>query len=247
MKPTSRLHDRRSVLKAAGVATVGVSVAGCLDDERAEGTVLPPPENYEQIEDIDLPYPKYGESIPEATVPAPLRDREVTTTEFVGERHAMMTFLYTSCTTVCPGLMTALRRVQDDSVGEGYADQFAFMPITFDPEQDTPDAIDEYCDAMGVDREPGNWYFLRPETPEEAKAVVQETFGVAFEGGEMDSDDHERAHGDDGDGGEHVRHFQHSSLVLLVNKDGIVERAYNGGPPEAGAEIDDARTLIEEW
>jgi cytochrome oxidase Cu insertion factor (SCO1/SenC/PrrC family) len=39
----------------------------------------------------------------------------------------------------------------------------------------------------------------------------------------------------------------HSSLVLLVNEDGYVERAYNGQAPAPGTAIDDAWTLIEEW
>jgi protein SCO1/2 len=165
--------------------------------------------------------------VPEVTVPAPLHDREVTTSEFVGDRHAMLTFVYTTCNTVCPGLITALRRVQADSISEGYADEFVFLPTTFDPETDTEPTIREYCDRMGVDREVGNWYFLRPESHERAKRVVQETFGVAFRG--------------------NAGHYDHLGLILLVNKDGIIERAYRGNAPEAGTPTEDARTLIEEW
>jgi protein SCO1/2 len=247
MTHPTRRTDRRTVLKTVGAAALGVSLAGCsvLGDEGAEGTVLPPPENHERVEreDIDLPYPAYGEELPEVTLPAPLHDREVTTTEFVGDRHSMMTFIYTSCVTVCPGLTTSLRRVQADSIGEGYAGEFAFLPTTFDPAYDTEERLREYGEAMGVDFGVGNWFFLRPDGPEAAKEVVEGTFGVAFEGGEMSGGGNETAGGD----GEPMRHFQHSSLILLVNKDGIVERAYNGGPPETGTEIDDARTLVEEW
>ncbi|MCQ4332963.1 SCO family protein [Natronomonas sp. F2-12] len=230
MTPTPPTYDRRTVLRAAGATAVGVSIAGCLGvggDGGPEGTVLEPPENYERRKEIDLPFPDYGEELPEVTVPAPLHDRAVTTTEFVGDRHTMLTFVYTTCTTVCPGLVTALRRVQADSISEGYAEEFAFLPTTFDPETDTAQTIEEYCNRMGIDREVGNWYFLRPETPERAKEVVEDTFGVAFDGG----------------GG----HYEHASLILLVNKDGLVERAYNGGPPDAGTATDDARTLLERW
>jgi len=101
------------------------------------------------------------------------------------------------------------------------------MPTTFDPGTDTAELIDQYCDRMGVNREAGNWFFLRPDSPERAREVVDETFGVAYSGG----------------GG----HYEHASLVLLVNKDGIVERAYNGGPPETGTGINDARELVEGW
>jgi len=230
MTAPQHIYDRRTVLKATGTAAFGASMAGCLGGSSGaagERTVLDPPANYERRKDIDLPFPDYGEMLPEATVPAPLHDREVTTTEFVGDRHALLTFVYTSCTTVCGTLVESLRRVQADSIAEGYADEFAFMPTTFDPETDTEAIIDEYCDRMGVDRESGNWYFLRPETPERAREIVDETFGVAYEGG----------------GG----HYEHAAVILLVNKDGVVERAYNGGPPETGAGVDDARTLVEGW
>lgn len=257
MTTTPSGYNRRTVLRTVGATAVGFSFAGCLGDDGPDGTVLPPPENYERLEELDLPYPYYGEELPEATLPAPLHGRDITTTEFVGERHTMWTFVYTNCVTVCGELTYALRQVQADSINEEYADEFAFMPVTFDPEQDTPEVIDEYCDAMGVNRDADNWYFLRPETPERAREVVEDTFGVAFEGGEAgghgghgDGDSHEHG-GNDGheDHGmdDEIRHFQHASLILLVNKNGIVERAYDGGPPEAGAEIDDARTLVEEF
>lgn len=223
-------YDRRTVLKTAGAAALGASTAGCLggsSGSTGERTVLGPPKNYERRKEIDLPFPDYGEELPAVTVPAPLHDREVTTTEFVDDRHAMLTFVYTTCGTVCPGLVSSLRRVQADSVAEDYAEEFAFMPTTFDPGTDTAELIDQYCDRMGVNRDADNWFFLRPGSPERARAVVDETFGVAYSGS----------------GG----HYEHSSLILLVNKGGIVERAYNGGPPEAGAGIDDTRALVEGW
>jgi protein SCO1/2 len=46
---------------------------------------------------------------------------------------------------------------------------------------------------------------------------------------------------------DHARHFTHLSLILLVNEDGFVERAYNGQPPSPDTAIEDARTLVERW
>ena len=76
---------------------------------------------------------RYSRAARSATVPAPLQDREFSTTEFVGQRHQMLTFVYTNCTTVCPGLTATLRHVQADSVEEGCADEVALLPTTFDP------------------------------------------------------------------------------------------------------------------
>lgn len=247
--------DRRTVLKTAGAAAIGGALAGCLgrDGRDNDELVLSAPANHERAETTDVPHPIYGEELPEATVPAPLHDRTVTTTEFVGDRHTMLTFVFTSCTTVCPGLTATLRRVQADAIERGDADEIAFQAITFDPEYDTEPVLREYGQKMGVDFDVGNWYFLRPETPADARAVVEDTFGVAFERAD-DSDPTD--HGDDGanesdggmdgdhDGGH--RHFVHTALVLLVNRDGLVERAYTGGAPAPQTVLEDARTVLEE-
>ncbi|SDJ68578.1 protein SCO1/2 [Halovenus aranensis] len=232
--------DRRTLL-AAGTTAVATAAAGCVDtfvggESGNDDVVLDPPENYDRRKDLDIPYPTYGEQIPDVSVPAPLHDRTVSTREFVGERHVMMTFIYTSCRTVCPGLTASLRQVQADSVEQEYADEIAFLPTTFDPKQDTPERLRTYGEEMGVNDDADNWYFLRPETPEAAKRVVEDTFGVAFESGEG-------GHGGDTE----ATMFQHASVVLLVNKDGFVERAYNGGPPGASEARTDARAVIEGW
>ncbi|MBZ6496765.1 SCO family protein [Natrinema longum] len=251
MTPTPTPIDRRTLLRAAGTAAIGASLAGCSQPGRSsdaeDSLVLDPPENHDRIANADLPHPIYGEAIPEATVPAPLHDRTVTTTEFTGKRHLMLTFIYTSCTTVCPGLTAALRRVQADAIEEGYADEIAFLPITFDPEHDTDEVLETYGEDHGVDFDAGNWYFLRPETPEDAEAVVEDTFGVAFApSNEGDGDGMNGSDGmDDGDG--HARHFVHTSLILIVNKDGLVERSYTGGSPGGNEIVENARTVVEGW
>lgn len=255
---TENYHvDRRTVLKGMGTAALSASLAGCSQlgilSEKNDDVVLQPPENYDLLADVDLPYPYYGEKLPEARIPAPLHERTVTTTEFVDDRHTMLTFIFTSCTTVCSELTAALRRVQADSIEREYADEMAFMPITFDPAYDTAEVLRDYGTRLGVDFEVGNWYFLRPETPADAKDIVEEQFGVAYERDDQaadasddhdDSEDHE-----DGEmeGHDHERNFVHSSLILLVNRAGFVERAYNGGVPTPSTLLEDVRTVVEGW
>jgi protein SCO1/2 len=260
MKKQTRVN-RRTVLRAAGATALSAALAGCTDALSSGGdgnddVVLGPPKNYERRKDLDLPFPTYGEKLPSATVPAPLHDRTLETTAFVGERHTMLTFIYTSCVTVCPGLTNTLRHVQADSISEGYANEMAFMPTTFDPEHDTESVLRSYGKDYGVDLSAGNWYFLRPESPARARDVVTDTFGVAFQqGSNGDMSDGGMENGTDGEMGDngdhsdmgHGRHFTHSSLILLVNKDGYVERAYNGETPSPDRAIDDTRTVLEEW
>ncbi len=230
--------DRRTVLRAAGAAAVGSSLAGCtgvFGTTGEDGVVLDPPENHDRRSDADFPYPIHGEELPEATVPASLRDREVRTTEFVGDRHAMLTFVFTRCSASCPALTASLVRVQAESVESGFADEFAFMPVTFDPEHDTPAVLEAYGGDRGVDWDAGNWWFLRPEGPDRAEAVVTDTFGVSYQF--VPEDEREM------DG----MAFVHSNLILLVNADGVVERAYDRQPPNPADVLEDVRALRERW
>ncbi|SDR42349.1 SCO family protein [Natronobacterium texcoconense] len=254
--------DRRRFLQVTGAAALSATVAGCADamtgrDGADENVVLGPPEGHDRADPDRVQYPIYGEPIPDVTVPAPLQNREVTTTEFHGERHAFYTFVFTRCPGACPGLMGTLRHVQDDAIEEGYADEVAFLPITFDPAHDTPEVLAEYEETYGIEHEPGHWYTLRPEDETDAKAVVEEEFGCAFDPAEPDDDgenghDEEMGH-DDGNGhdeedeGGHEMAFVHHVLLLLVNKDGYVERAYSGEVPTPGDVVEDTRAVVEGW
>ncbi|SFC35862.1 protein SCO1/2 [Halobiforma haloterrestris] len=233
--PSTPALDRRSFLKATGTGgTLAVAAtAGCTDLRAADrdDVVLSPPEGYDEDVAAELPHPTYGDEVPEVTIPAPLADREVTTTDFVGERHSLYTFLFTRCSSACPGLMANLVHVQADSLEEGYADDVTLCPVTFDPEHDTPEVLAAYEEDHGVDDDAGNWYTLRPETPAAATDVVDDTFGVTF------------AETDDADG----MAFMHTNLVLVVNEGGHVERAYTGDVPTPADVVDDVRTLLEEW
>ena len=165
--------DRRTYLRGAAV-TGTTLVAGCLgraDDE----TVLDAPDD-QGADSENLPYPAYGEEFPESTLPDPLRDREVSTAEFEGERVVLMTFLFTRCPDgVCPGLTQVLRHAQADAIENDYADEVALLATTFDVERDTPEVLREYGESQGVDYEAENWYFLRPESADRAREVVTET------------------------------------------------------------------------
>jgi len=233
-----RLSRRRAL--QAGATILGGSLAGCVDvlggDDAGEGdVVLGEPPNHDSRSAGDLPYPIHGESLPEATVPAPLSDRSVTTTEFVGDRHVMLTFVFTRCSMTCLALTSNLVQVQADAARNDYGDEFAFLETTFDPEYDTPERLAAYGEERGVDLDAGNWYFLRPESPERARTVATDTYGVFFEYvPEADRQMENMA-------------WTHSNLLLLVNADGYVERAYDGEVPTPAAVLDDVGTLRERW
>jgi protein SCO1/2 len=216
---------RRRYLQVA--ATLGAAgLAGCSADGAGNpDVVLPEPDR--EFESDDLPYPAWGEQVPDVTLPAPMADQTVTLRSV--DRPQLLTFFYSHCNSVCLVLISALRNVQTHTLNEGYADAVAFHPTTFDPERDDADRLRTYGEEMNVDLAAGNWQFLRPASRGRAEAVVQEQFGVSFE----------RTHPEEME----MYMFAHAALTLLVNADGYVERAYRTKQPDPERLVEDLRTV----
>ena len=209
--------NRRHYLRSLAVPAAAGS-AGCLGGlgiGGAPGTVLGPPE----LDLSEASHPSYGDELPAITLPDPIAGAPVSTEALEGERTTLLTFFYTNCPDgVCPALVLRLRRAQAVAAEAGYADRAAFLPITFDPERDTASVLREYAAQQGVDLEAGNWHFLRPETYERGKRLIESEFGLAVQ----------KAEAPDYSSLEY--RFPHYGLILLVNDRGIVERAYPNGP-----------------
>ncbi len=227
--------DRRTYLGGAAT-TAGVLVAGCLGSGTGN-TSLSKPED-QGADSEDLPYPAYGETFPESTLPDPLADREVSTADFEGGRVVLMTFIYTRCPDgICPALTQVLRHAQADAVENDYTGEVAFLATTFDVERDTTEVLREYGEQQGVDYEAGNWHFLRPESEERAREVVTDTYGVEYE--RIDPEEIQGDHSGH-DMGEYA--FDHYPITYLVNRQGYVERAY-AGVPETSQVLEDFSTV----
>ena len=235
--------SRRSVLR--GVTIAGATgVAGCLGGADGNPNVaLAEPDR--QYESTDLPYPAWGERIPDVTVPAPLDGRQVSLRAV--EKPSLLTFIYTTCPTVCPVLTATMRNVQAHALTNGYGDQVEFFPVTFDPVRDDAERLRTYASDMNVAVDAGNWHFLRPESEARARTVIQEQFGVTFQkqsptpsGGS----EHDDSTSEDGHHHDHGAYeFVHTSLTLLVNGDSYVERAYRTSSPDVERMISDLRTV----
>jgi protein SCO1/2 len=214
--------DRRTYLGTLSATALG-GVAGCLGGGGTPNTTLGEPDRPEGVTSEALAYPAWGERVPDVTLPDPLTDERVALRAV--DRPTFVSFFYSNCMSVCPRLVSALREVQIHSVENDYADEVGFYPITFDPQRDTAGTLREYADRMNVDLSAGNWHFLRPDGRERAKTVLEEEFGFVFERDDPD------------DGGKYM--FTHIGLVLLVNADGYVERAYRDREGTEGRYIAD--------
>ncbi|SEK61827.1 SCO family protein [Haloferax larsenii] len=220
--------NRRTYLRTVGTGAA-IGLAGCLGGGGNPNVSLSKPDRENDVTSEQLPYPAWGQQVPDVTLRDPLSGTDVAVRDIdVPHFH---TFFFTNCMTVCPVLISALREVQIHSVSEGYADKVSFYPITFDPARDDAAAFRKEADEMNVDMDAGNWHFLRAEDEAETKSVVEEQFGVFFEQNEPMED------------GNYM--FTHLGLVMLVNGDGYVERTYRGNEPDEQTLIDDLTALRE--
>lgn len=262
--------ERRTYLRSLG-ATGAASLAGCLGRENgntgSSQTVLDAPTGRRG----DPSHPLHGEKFPSFSLPDPLTGKTVSLDDFVGERPFVITFFYTSCPDgACPSLLLRLRRIQADAAERGYTDDIGLLAVTFDPERDTPSVLKQYAKEQGVNLEAGNWHFLRPKSYKRAKQVVQEKIGMPFtknnKGGSKKgeanqstkSDTHnettqhnESAQNQGGHGHSGHDHggysFTHYNLIMLVNEQGIVERAYPRSISqfEIKTIVEDTRTVVQ--
>ena len=76
--------------------------------------------------------------------------------DLIEDKIVLINFIYTNCTDICPLVTARLLRVQDAFKGRLGKDVFIYS-ITLDPENDTPEVLNEHAEAFGT--QPG-WLFL---------------------------------------------------------------------------------------
>lgn len=114
-------------------------------------------------------------------------------------------FFYSSCPDVCQPTTFMLSQVQDRLVEKGYwGDKAVIHSITFDPEVDTPEHLQQYSERFI--RQPGGWHFLRSNDEKEIKDLAEQyNIGVFKDKSGL---------------------FTHSNMVILVDKKGYVRNYY---------------------
>jgi len=81
-------------------------------------------------------------------------------------------FFFTSCRSICPGIMKGVARLQD-GFAQRNIDGIRLVSISVDPEHDTPEVLAAYGKTLGVD--PVRWTLLTG-TPDAVKTLVVDGF-----------------------------------------------------------------------
>ena len=96
----------------------------------------------------------------------------------IGQRAALVSFVFTTCTEWCPVLSPKLREAQEQLRAEGLlGSRVLLLSITVDPQRDTPDKLAAYARRYAAD--PSHWRFLTGP-PEEIQRVVVGGFRVGL-------------------------------------------------------------------
>jgi protein SCO1 len=87
--------------------------------------------------------------------------------ETVGQRIVAITFIYTSCTTICPIMSAVFAAVQDQLDGE-LGEELRLISLSVDPVTDSPPRLLRYARSFAAG--PG-WSFLTGERPRVARVL----------------------------------------------------------------------------
>ncbi|MBT2291913.1 SCO family protein [Paenibacillus albidus] len=120
-------------------------------------------------------------------------------------------FFFTECPDVCPITTFMLSQTQDLLVKEGiFGKDVEFVSISFDPKNDTREAIKTFADRFHADY--SGWHFLRGDQ-EEVRKLAAESFKVMIAGNNKDN-------------------FAHANLIGLVDRDNNLRALYDAGDSE---------------
>jgi protein SCO1/2 len=102
------------------------------------------------------------------------KERNYSISEFEG-KYVFITFLYTSCTTVCPQLEMNMSKVYEKVPGKYMGNDIVFLSISFDPDRDDPATLEKYRGYFNSDGE--TWRMARIAKKAELDSLLK-AFGV---------------------------------------------------------------------
>ncbi|MFC2949956.1 SCO family protein [Virgibacillus sediminis] len=141
------------------------------------------------------------------------KERTYSFDEFAG-KYVFITFIYTACMDVCPELEMNQAQVYQ-SIPEKYiGEDIVFLSISFDPDQDDPEALEKYRMMFNSDGE--TWRMARISDEQQLNRLLDE-FGVVIIPDQNGN-------------------FTHNSAFYLVNPEGYLADVMDYTDIEGAAE-----------
>ncbi len=135
----------------------------------------------------------------------------------------IVSFIFTSCRTVCPRLTSRVHQLQTRLTGR---DAVRLLSISVDPETDTPRRLREYAQKKNADLR--RWTFVTGQ-PQDIARVTREGFKLALGARKL------QANGS--------YDIMHSTRLVLVDSRGTLRGFYRSDKQGLDDVLEDARTL----
>ncbi|WP_099157240.1 SCO family protein [Virgibacillus ndiopensis] len=129
------------------------------------------------------------------------QERTYTFKEFGNDKYVFLTFMYTSCKTVCPQLEMNMAQVYDLIPRKYMGEDIVFLSISFDPARDNPKILAKYRTYFGSDGE--TWRMARITDQAELDTLLKELGVIVIP---------------DGNG-----NFTHNTAFYLIGKKGHLQ------------------------
>jgi len=148
----------------------------------------------------------------------------LTSEDFRG-KIVLYNFTYTHCQEPCPQTGQVMRQVQErlSEVDSGGI-PIELVTISFDPERDTPEALQRYADALGADL--SRWHFATG-LADRLKWIIGGGFGLYYKQAEDGS-------------------FRFDPGFVLVDGAGILRAEYRTATPDVDIILRDFRLIVQE-
>ncbi|MBP1947292.1 SCO family protein [Virgibacillus litoralis] len=129
-------------------------------------------------------------------------ERTYTFDEFAEGKYVFLTFMYTSCTTVCPQLEMNMADVYDQIPSKYIGEDIVFLSISFDPARDDPATLTKYRSYFGSDGE--TWRMARINDQSELDILLEKLGVIVIPDGNGD--------------------FTHNSAFYFIGKTGHLQQ-----------------------
>jgi len=138
------------------------------------------------------------------------QDNQIYSSDILKNKIVITNFFFTACGSVCPKMMSHVKKVQD-----AFADDtsIAIISFTVDPKRDTPDRLNKYAYHYNINKK--QWNLLTGDKREIYKLARNSFYLTAS----------------DGDGGDND--FIHSEQVILIDKHQRIRGYYDGTDDKA--------------
>lgn len=158
---------RKSALSLSVVVVLGVAALAWVTDGFAVVTAESARQRAVARKPLDLPVLHLGDQTGHKSVwPQALAS---------DGRVSIVTFIYTSCKSICSVLNAQYRQMQEDLTASGLQNRVRLLTVSFDPQRDTGEVISKHAKALGVDET--IWRINRPESEAELKTSLKR-FGI---------------------------------------------------------------------